>query len=155
MRVYCFLFTRYPWDTEMINVQTGQISFDGGVTISPLTVIDDLCDSVDLEGDKMLENGCWKTFLVRGRSLAGRPVSFLALFENGGIRSLHVSCVSGFDSWAEHSTANESEVKAANDKLLEELLGREPPYRFPWGTAESVFDSKTGDAVIVIRYGEF
>ncbi len=86
-------------------------------------------------------------------SLARRPISLSISFEDNRIRSLHLSCVSGSNSWADYSSAKESETKAANDRLLEDLLGMKPPKSFSWGIVESSFDSKTGDAGIVIRYG--
>ena len=137
----------------MINIQTGRICFDGGFTVTPLTVTDDLVGFVDMEKDKLLENGPWKTFSIRNMSLAGSPISLSISLEDNRIRSLHLSCVSGSNSWADYSSAKESETKAANDRLLEDVLGMQPPQSFPWGVAESLLDSKTGDAGIVIRYG--
>ena len=136
----------------MIDIQTGRICFDGGFAVTPLTVINDLAEFVDMGKDKLLENGPWKTFSVWNMSLAGRPISLSISFENNRIRSLHLSCVSGTNSWADYSSAKASKTKAANDRLLEELLGMNPPQNFPWGVAESSFDSKTGDAGIIIRY---
>jgi hypothetical protein len=137
----------------MIDTQTGRICFDSGFTVTPLTVIDDIAGFVDFEKDKVLENGPWKTYSIRNMSLCGRPISLSISFEDNRIRSLHMSCASGSESWADYSTAKEFEIKAANDRLLEDILGMKPSQCFWWGIVESSFDSKTGDAGIVIRYG--
>lgn len=137
----------------MIDKHTGRIRFDGGLMVTPLTLIDDLAQFLDMEKDAVIANGPWKTFSIRNMSLAGRPISLSILFEDNRIRELHLSCESGYRSWDDYSFAKESQTKVANDQLLEELLGMKPPQSFSWGIIESSLDIKSGDAGIVVRYG--
>ncbi len=136
----------------MIDTKLGRIYFDSGFCLNPSTTIDDLCHYVDVAKDKIVENGLWKSYVIRNISIAGHPVSLSVSFKGDRIQILHLSCSSGLESWADYSSDNQFTVKMTNDKLLEELFGRNAPYRFSWGIAESSIDTKTGDACIVITY---
>ncbi len=136
----------------MIDTKTGEICFDSGFCLNPLTTIKDLSHYVDVAKDKIVDNGLWKSYVIRNISLAGHLVSLSVSFEDDRIKALHISCSSGLESWADYSHDNQSIAKTTNDKLLEELFDCNSPYQFSWGIAESSFDTKTGDACIVITY---
>jgi hypothetical protein len=55
---------------------------------------------------------------------------------------------SGWENWSE---AQEMERKALHDTQLKATLG-DPPYDFAWGKVFSVYDSRSGASLLIIRY---
>jgi hypothetical protein len=43
--------------------------------------------------------------------------------------------------------------KAAHDRYIVEVLGANAPLKFPWGRVDSIADDRSGDCIILVRYG--
>ena len=56
-------------------------------------------------------------------------------------------------NWTDWTIENEKERKITHDNFLLHNIG-EPPYKFNWGTVESVQDIKNNESNIILRYIE-
>lgn len=57
---------------------------------------------------------------------------------------------SGWEDWSE---AQEMKRKALHDAQIKATLGN-PPYDFAWGEVLSVYDSRSGASLVIVRYRE-
>ncbi len=133
---------------------TGQLFFKEGLIVGPTLTPEAITSYIDQEKDKVVENGNWKTYTIRNITIYGYSVSLLTVFKMDQIESLRLSCVSNRNSWASYSPAEEIVVKKKTERLLKKILGTQLSGQFPWGSVESLYDIKTGDAGIFIRYRE-
>ena len=148
--MYFVLSIGFHWGNKMIDTKTGNVSLDNGVQFGATTVVEDLSSQAEVE--KVVENGIYQTYALRGVSLAGESIALLFMFEQNVLRSVDFGCSAGRSSWADVSVERERQRKRQNDQLLVKLLKARAPYKFSWGTIESTLDVKTGDASIVLRY---
>jgi hypothetical protein len=55
------------------------------------------------------------------------------------------------ENWANWSEANELARKKLHDDVLANTIGQ-PPYRYPWGEIQSMYDPRSGGSSISIHY---
>jgi len=131
----------------MIDIKTGNVRLDNGFEFGITTTVADLVGS-----EKVVDNGTYQTYALRGESLAGEAVALLFMFEQGVLQTVRFGCSAGQASWADVSADQTRKEKAQNDQLLMTLLKTKAPHKFSWGSIESTLDAKTGDASIILSY---
>lgn len=94
-------------------------------------------------------NGEWATYRGRVREIEGEFVLTM-IFQGERLFEVRLAKV-GPDSWAAWDETEEHRRKTEHDSILNSALGQ-PPGRFRWGEALSVFDAKGGASEIIIRY---
>jgi hypothetical protein len=99
----------------------------------------------------LIDNAGYHTYLLSADKVKGTLFSFLAVFYNGVLQSVALTNCED----AGQSSYQESELitlKQKHDGWLISAIGASGPYRFNWGSIESVYDKKSWSASIVFRY---
>lgn len=79
-------------------------------------------------------------------------ISASLVFCEDRLKEIHVALLDpSLKDWSDWSEEGESRKKLQHDKILRQCLGY-GPYRFDWGSVESIFDTRGGGSEIIIRY---
>jgi hypothetical protein len=136
----------------------GYIDLDqGSFRIGPETKEDEfVASSVGAQSSLVVANKQYRTYKTPTQTIFGRSYVLGLSFESGGLRSVRLCPAPSPDepcpSWVNYSEVEQLKKKAENDRWLLSVFGTSPPYVFPWGSLQSVFDDTAGSSVIIIRY---
>lgn len=138
----------------MIDQQTGEVSFDGGIVARPhMPEAAFLATSLgQASARRSYRNGHSRYSLPRPQMIDGREWSVSFGFTGGQLTSISLALSDKPGAtWADWSEAKELLSKDQHDQILRNLLGP-PPYRFAWGEVSSTYDPRGGAASITISY---
>jgi hypothetical protein len=131
------------------DMSVGLLRTDDGLVIArPGLTSDDFAHSQVGAGAKLSDNRppyVW--YSIPLLQMAHTPCAFALLFIDGVIEQVEFTVLipETRPFWA-------AEEKQKNDRWLESLFGKPPPYLFPWGKIFTVLDIKAGSGPIVCKY---
>jgi hypothetical protein len=102
-----------------------------------------------------VNSGVHHSYKLQVMNVEGKNFLPLLYFTDGKLAEIHLHSVDeSKTSWEAYSPQTEAVNKLDNDNWLKQVLGSSPPYKFPWGLIESIFDQKGGMSFILFRYSQ-
>jgi hypothetical protein len=132
-----------------IEVLTGQMRFEDLGPVDPGLTKASFLKLHSKRIQLVSSHGEWATYRGRVSETEGEFVLTI-IFKGESLFEVRLAKV-GPNSWAAWDEAGEHRRKAEHDSILNNALGQ-PPGRFQWGEALSVFDAKSAASEIIIRY---
>jgi hypothetical protein len=137
-----------------IDVCTGVIAFPR-LPLGAHSTRTELLASPLADGAKIVvENDPWWTYGLPVQPLGGREFAVMLSFEGEELRAVYLTDTDPRfgTSWDDYSEEKEQARKRQHDRWLRQSLGRGRPWRFPWGTLDSVYDPRSGSSMIAVDY---
>jgi hypothetical protein len=139
----------------MINPETGSLSFqDPIVEIGPaLTRSEFRSASLSEDAADWVINEPWRSWKIAGVCVAESIPFIVVLYFHGERLAMIDLCHSDpkfGTSWNDYSLEKEMSRKASHNRWLAASLGTQRT--FPWGSAQSEYDQRSGGSSIIIRY---
>ena len=134
--------------TKTINTENGNFNFNEKLQVKPkmeFLKLDKILDEFEKDYSDM-QTG-WEWLNVRNIKMKKSLVHILVGFEDKRLKKIFFSFNNAENSWSEKS---ELKLKIKQDKWLNNEIGKNR--KFPWGTIDSTFDSKSCSASINVNY---
>jgi hypothetical protein len=135
-------------------ISQGKIIDSNGVDVFfPRQTEDEfLTSSYGTNSEESIINGNYHSYDISSVTINASEFSARALYIDGKLSSISLYPNKSF-SWRNWSEQNELKKKEILNDFLTHELGA-PPYKYMWGSVESIFDRKSGFSYVLIKYNE-
>ena len=130
-----------------VHIENGRIDFDAGHIEPALDKNAFLASSLGRAAEVVVENMPYASY----RILPERGIAAIVYFEGAKLRSVSWQLVLSSEAEKEWTEQSELERKRLHDLWLRENCGS-PPYQYPWGSLDSVYDPKGCVSDIILSY---
>ena len=137
----------------MIDIKNGRIKFniDSDLIKNGLTK-SEFMKSVLFDEVLKTDDYAYTNYYLKLQHIGLETFTVDLLFnENDVIDSVYISMRDSIPHWENWSKDEELKLKVKHDRWLADYIGL-PPYKYSWGTIESVIDIHDNTSSIVIRY---
>lgn len=136
----------------MINVKNGDLSINDKKFIIRHNLTNEEFENSCLYKDVLREQKfSYKNYFLRRQPIGDRWFVMTLYFNDRDILEITKIAFAESPTSANTSESYQLEKKKKHDEWLISNLGK-PPYKYPWGSIFSNYDSRSGFSVITIKY---